>query len=432
VRKTGIVDTCIFFLLKFSAMRRVPRALTIGLGPAVLLLLAGCGLGLETPLQLLTNRAEMAAYVDRFNSLQSDVKVEISYQESPAQAVLDGAAGDIVIGQWLASPSVMDRMEGLGDIVKPGKIDPSWFYARLLAMGSRDNRPVLIPLSFSLPAIVFERQGTDLPAMFMPMDTLQTMSKAFNKTNKSGAVTNLGFSPSWNPDFLTLSAMLSGAHLRPGRNGLPAWDDAGLAKTVELTRSWLDGINGGADVDVAFSQRNLVMPWYKLLSTGKTQFALVSFRDLFALPDEERRDFDFRWMSQDGVIPVRDDVLFAGVLRSSHDKAGAKVFLQWFCSLPVQLSMLSVNQSRRIGVFAITDGFPAWKSIDEKELPARYTILLGHIPQENLLLFPETLPDNWVKIRDGVLDQWILDTASGKETDTLEKRLEDWQNAQKK
>lgn len=395
-------------------------------------LLAGCGLGLEAPLQLVTNRPEMAAYVDRFNSLQSDVKVEISYQETPAQAVLDGTGGDIVIGKWLASPSIMDRLEGLGDIVKPGKIDPSWFYSRLLAMGSRDNRPVLVPLSFSLPAIVYVRPAADLPAMFMPMDSFQTMSKGFNKTAKSGAVTALGFSPSWNPDFLTLTALLSGAHLRPGRNSLPAWDDTGLTRTVDFTRAWLDGINGGADIDAAFAQKNLIMPWYRLLSTGKTMFALVSFRDFFALPEDERRDFDFRWMSQDGTIPVMDDVLFAGVLRTSRDKAGAKAFLQWFCSLPVQLSMLSVNQSRRIGVFAITDGFPAWKSIDEKELPARYPILLGHVPQENLLQFPETLPDNWVKVRDGVIDPWILDTASGKETAPLEKSLQDWVDAQKK
>jgi len=395
-------------------------------------LLAGCGLGLESPLRLVTNRAEMAAYVDRFNSLQSDVKVEISYQESPAQAVVDGVTGDIVVGQWLATQAVMDRLEGLGDVVKPGKIDPSWFYARLLAMGSRDNRPMLVPLSFSLPALVYVRQTPDLPAMLLQLDTLQALSKAYNHTNKAGVVTNLGFSPTWNTDFLTLTALLFGAHLRPGRNGLPAWDENGLRRAVDFTRQWLEGVNGGADVDAAFSERNLVQPWYKLLSSGKTLFALASFRDYFAVPEEERRDFDFRWLSQDGTIPVMDDVLFAGVLRTSRDKAGAKAFLQWFCSLPVQLSLLQVNQSRRIGVFGITDGFPAWKSIDEKDLPAKYPLLLGHIPMENLLTFPDTLPDNWVRVRDGVVEPWMLDSASGKTTDTLEKRLQDWQDAQKK
>jgi hypothetical protein len=396
------------------------------------LFLAGCGLGLETPLRLVTNRAELAAYVDRFNSIQSDFKVEISYQESPAQAVLDGVAGDIVIGEWLSSPAVMDRMDGLGDIVKPGKIDPAWFYARLLAMGSRDNRPVLVPLSFSLPAIVFVRQSTDLPTMFMPLDTLQTMSKAFNRTNKAGALVNVGFSPAWDPDFLTSTALLFGARLHPGRNSLPAWDENGLKKTVDFTRSWLQGVNGGADADAAFTKRILVQPWYKLLSSGKTLFALASFQDLFSLPEDERRDFDFRWLSQDGSIPVLDDVLYSGVPHTSRDKAGAKAFLQWFCSLPVQQSLLTVNQSRRIGVFGITNGFSALKTIDEKDLPAKYPLLLGHIPMENLLVFPETLPDNWVKVRDGVVLPWILDSASGQETQGLEKRLEDWENAQKK
>ena len=61
-----------------------------------------------------------------------------------------------------------------------------------------------------------------------------------------------------------------------------------------------------------------------------------------------------------------------------------------------------------------------------------YPLLLGHIPTENLLVFPDTLPDNWVKVRDGVIEPWVLDSASGKDTGTLEKRLQDWQDAQKK
>jgi len=68
-----------------SALRRAYPALAA----AGLLLLAGCGLGLETPLRLVTNRAELAAYVDRFNSMQSDVRW-ISYQESPAQSFWTG------------------------------------------------------------------------------------------------------------------------------------------------------------------------------------------------------------------------------------------------------------------------------------------------------------------------------------------------------
>jgi ABC-type glycerol-3-phosphate transport system substrate-binding protein len=255
--------------------------------------------------RLLTDRPEMAAYVDRFNAVQSDVKVVVSYQETPYQAVLDGVAGDIVIGEWLSSPSIMDRMDGLGDLVKPGKIDPSWFYSRLVAMGSRDNRTVLVPLSFSLPAVAFvpSRVQTPPPAMLISLDGMRAAGKLYNRADKTGRLENVGFSPAWYPDFTTAVAQLSGAHIRPGRNGLPAWEDAGMRKAIELSRGWIMETNGGVAVDKAFQARNFVQPWYKLLGSGKTLFALVSFTDLFALPEEERRNLDFRWLSQDNSIP---------------------------------------------------------------------------------------------------------------------------------
>jgi len=268
--------------------------------------------------------------------------------------------------------------------------------------------------------------------MFMPLDALESRSHDFNKANKSGMLTSVGFSPFWNPDFLTETALLFGARFRPGRNGLPAFDEAGAAKTVDFARSWMATVKDGPAADAAFASRNLVQPWYKLLSSGRILFALTSFTDFFALPEEKRRDFDFRWLSQDNLIPVMDNAVFVGVLRSSRHKGGARTFISWFCSLAVQQSLLSVNQSRRIGVFGVTDGFSALKNINEKDLPQKYPLLLGHIPLENILAFPGILPDNWVRVRDAVIRPWIEQTATGQETEPLEKRLEDWQKSQKK
>ena len=419
-------------------MNRTPWKAVVG--AAACFALAGCGFGLEPTLTLITDRPEMAAYVDIFNATRTDVRVEMSYQESPAQAVLDGTAGDLVIGSWLSSPAVMDRLDGLGDIVKPGKLEPSWFYHSLLSMGSRDNRPFLVPLSFSLPAIVYlpGQDTTELPPMFMPLDTLRNLSRPFNKTDKAGDVLQMGFSPSWDGNFLTETALLFGARFRPGRGGLPQWDENGLKKTVDFAHSWLVDVNGGSSDDAKFAVRTaLVQPWYKLLTSQKVRFALASFTALFALPEDKRHDFDYRWLSQDGLIPVMDDVLFGGVLRSSRNKAGARAFLLWFASPTTQESLLAANQSRRIGVFAVTDGFSALKSINEKDLPQRYPLLIGHVPGERLLVFPETLPDDWVKVRgtttsDGVIWPWILSAARDPSTKPLDKTLQDWQNAQKK
>ncbi|MBE3135517.1 MAG: hypothetical protein IMZ55_18775, partial [Acidobacteria bacterium] len=84
------------------------------------LALCSCGLLQLQTVKLITDRPEMAAYVERFNARQTDVRVEILYDESPSQAAFAGrVAGDVVIAQWLASPSIMAKFDSLADVVKP-------------------------------------------------------------------------------------------------------------------------------------------------------------------------------------------------------------------------------------------------------------------------------------------------------------------------
>lgn len=396
-------------------------------------LLAGCGLLGDKTLRLITDRPEMAAYVERFNARQNDVRVEMVYDEDPAGAVLEGrVAGDVVIGQWLATPAVMAKFDSLADILKPARIDPGWFYPGLLAMGSRDNRPFLLPLSFSLPAAMFSRASVpaDLPSLALPLETMRTLSAAFTSTGKSGLAT-VGFSPLWSGEFLSAAARLFGVHFRAARNGQPTWDAAALAATADWVRAWVRELNGGADADLSFSQRTLVQPAERLLGSKKILFALVPFAEFIALPEEKRRDFDFRWLAAAGAIPVQDDVLFAGVLRASRSKAGARDFLTWFFAPQTQRSLLEVNQSRRIGVFCISGGFSAIKSLNEKDLPQKYPLLLGRIPPEASLVFPATLPDDWRRARDEVVQPWLTRAASTADQQPLDKAFLDWRAAQK-
>ncbi len=397
------------------------------------LALCSCGLLQEQTVRLITDRPEMAAYVERFNARQTDVRVEIVYDEAPSQAASAGSvAGDVVIAQWLASPSIMAKFDSLADIVKPSRIDPAWFYPGLLAMGSRDNRPILLPLSFSLPAIVCYRASltADLPNLALPLDAMRAMGGAFNASGKNGP-SAIGFSPLWNGQFLFDAALLLGVRFRPARNGQAVWDADALSRTVQLARSWIAGVNGGASADKAFAERAMVQPPAKLLSTKKILFALMPFADYFSLPEEKRRNFDFRWLSDGKSIPVQDDVLFAGVLRSARNKRGARAFLEWFFSPQTQRSLLEVNQSRRIGVFCIANGFSSFKSINEKDLPQRYPLLLGRIPPENLFVFPDTLPDDWPAVRAEVISPWLIRAASGEDRPTLEKALAEWRAAKK-
>jgi hypothetical protein len=412
---------------------RIRRAVRAAALCAAACIIGACGLLSEPTVKLVTDRAELAAYVERFNARQDSYHVQVQYSESPAQSVLDGAAADIVVGEFLASPQLLDRFDSTADIIKPGRIEPSWFYPGLLSMGTKDTRPVLIPISFDLPAIVYSRPSlpTELPSLVIPLDLLRSLAAAFNSPGKTGMAA-MGFSPLWNEEYLCAAAALFGARFRPGRGGLPAFDAEGIGKTREHVRGWLTQVNGSPEKDREFADRNLVQPYYKLLATQKILFALVPFADFFSLPEDKRRDLDFRWLSNGNLIPAMDNVLFAGVLRSGGNKRGAKAFLEWFFNLQNQRSFLEVAQSRRIGVFAVSNGFSALKAINDKDLPQKYPILPGHIPPENMLLFPETQADNWVKVRGEVILPWLAASAADTDTESLEKRIDLWQKALRK
>ena len=233
--------------------------------------LAGCGLLSDQTVRLLTDRPEMAAYVERYNARQTDVRVEVIYDEEPARAVREGSAqADVVIAQWLASPATMARFDSLADVVKPGRIDPSWFYPGLLTMGSRDNRPFLLPLSFHLPAMIFYKPSisVELPNLSLPLETVRAMGGAFNSTGRSGTAA-VGFSPLWSGDFLDDAARLYGVRVRAARSGQPVWDAEALDRTAGYLRAWVADVNGGAAADRSFAERTLVQPPARLLATKK-------------------------------------------------------------------------------------------------------------------------------------------------------------------
>ena len=411
------------------------RVLGLLVSVAASAFLASCGLLPEPAVRLLTNRPELAAYAELFNAHQGDFLVEVGWRDSPAQAVRDGEAADVVIGDSLAVADLMDRLDPLSDVIKPGRIDPAAFYPGLLAMGSRDNRPLLLPLAFDLPAVVMERRAAsgELPAMMLPLATMRSMAAAFTSQGKGGGLATVGFPPLWDPEFILLVARLYGARPRAGRPVAFTWDPEPLAQAIEFTRSWVAKDDGGATSELAFIRRNLTQqPWDRLLAARKILFAVVPFTEFASLAEEKRRDLEFRWLSQDDHVPVLDNAIFAGVPRSARNKRGARAFLEWLAQPATQRSLLEANRSKRLGVFGVIGGFSALESLNEKELPQQYPLLLGHVPPEASLAFPDPLPAGWDNARSAAVLPWLSKAAAGESAGTLEAAIEAWQAAVRK
>jgi hypothetical protein len=128
--------------------------------------------------------------------------------------------------------------------------------------------------------------------------------------------------------------------------------------------------------------------------------------------DEQKEEADFRWLAGPEKILVSDEILFAGIPRSSRRKSRAKAFLLWLFQGETQTRLLEISRRQRLGVFGIAGGFSSLKSVNELAFPQYYPRLMGRIPPEELLYVPGPLPESWPEIKSQVLVPWLREAVS--------------------
>jgi len=368
--------------------------------------LAGCALLQRRPLVLCTNRPEVASIVEYFNALQPDLRVYLRYQDSPVEALRRNQGVDLVVGTRLGGEA--RALESLEDLFRPGRLARSDFYAPVLAAGAPERRQVLLPLRFCLPAVVFLPYNLReaAPNLSISLDYLRESGGQYNQRVRDSLVRE-GFSPLWNPDFLLMAAELAGARFHEEAGASLGWNATALQEAIAYLRDWVRTTNGGIEAEAAFAGKYLYLSPGRLLDEKRIQFYILRSCDLLRALDEQKEEADFRWLAGQEKILVADELLFAGIPRTSGRKRQAKAFLLWLFQAETQKRLLEVGRRQRLGVFGIAGGFSSLKSVNELEFPQHYPRLIGRIPPEELLQVPGPLPEAWPEIKTQVLIPWL-------------------------
>jgi ABC-type glycerol-3-phosphate transport system substrate-binding protein len=378
-------------------------------------MLCGCNYFGRPTVTLYTDRAELAAYCETFNVSQDEFLVEIAYRSSPIEGMLSREDNpDLIICAGLSDPKLLELFEPLSSLLNDDRIDSKAFYQDLLSLGRREKTQYILPLNFDLPAVVslrgsFEREDGNL---LLALDSMRKLASEYNVIEKE-QLRREGFSPLWNEDFLYATALIFNADFRTDGVSSIQWNPEGLAEAIEYLRSWIFEVNVGDESDQAFKEKYMKMPEYRLLEDGRILFYFTDMKSFHRIPQDKREDLEFRWLSRDGKIQVRDNILFAGIPRSGRNKKGARLFLEWIFTPQVQMKIMETNQFKRLaGVFGISNGFSSLSEVNEKALPQPqfYPLFLGHIPSPEMLSFPSRLPYDWHTLKHDLVIPWLRDT----------------------
>jgi ABC-type glycerol-3-phosphate transport system substrate-binding protein len=393
-------------------------------------LLVSCGTKSDTAI-LWTDRPEFALYTEYFNSSQDQYKIETRYFESPARKLTEEEGlPDIVVGNWLKSASTRNLFRPLDYLLKNGDIPKDAFYSSLLALGNIDGKQYLLPVAFNIPALVFsEDNGAILSNPFtISLEEIKERGKEYNIEN-NGVFTRMGFSPSWDDEFLFLTATLFGASFREASP--LAWDSRALDQAMTWIQDWTLEANGGIQAEDDFSFKYFYEPPAKLALSGRILFFYMQSSGLFTLPLERRFSLDFRWIAENDSIPLSEDTVYYGIYRNSKALKAADAFTQWFFQEDTQRLFLEAGRNYRLNetLFGIANGFSALRTVTEQIFPQYYPSLLGHMPPESFLSPSNILPRNWMTIKKRVIFPYIrarTRSSDPRDVRSLDQWLTEW------
>lgn len=395
--------------------------------------LIGCGRQ-QTPVVIWTDRAELASYTELFNA-DGKAKAVVVYKDRLADSLpfaKDGERPDVIIGSWLKESLLRRNFRSLNALFSKTGISAGALYQPLLAYGTAGRRQYLLPVSFNLPVVIFSmRNAALIPDNYMlTPDEIRDTAARFNTQNDHGIYTQMGFAPSWENEFLYTVAKLNGAHFTE-QDGSLSWDKAALETTVAYIKDWTTQKNTSSSAEQDFAFKYLYTPKYRQVDSGRCLFAYSTSSRLFSISYEQLSSIDFRWVQQNGQIPVEDSIVMAGIYRHSRNTRAAQQFLLWLINADTQKRLLerSVAMHLNTATFGIAGGFSSIRDVNERLFPSYYRTLLGNLPLEAALHAPHSFPSRWTDFKERVVIPYLEDatkTDSKKAVQPMEERIDSW------
>ena len=382
-------------------------------------------------LTIWTDQSVFSLYTGYFNVAQDRFKAEVVYFDNVAEQLSEirqGGGPDIIVGRWLTGETALGFFRPVDSFLKGLGPAESLFYPALLESGKQKKTRLLLPVSFDLHALVFDRNNMSLlsgPFTITP-DEIQAAGADYNRM-QNGVWTRIGFSPFWNEEFLFLTSSLFGTNWREG-NPL-FWDAPKLEESADYLHEWIIAANDSFQADDDFSFKYFYEPHDRLVAGGRILFTVERASDYFRLPEERRRTLDFRWIEYNGAITPAENIVYYGIYRKAASRAAAAAFTSWFFNKETQRDILGRGvKSRTSGhIFGIAGGFSSVRGVTETVFPEFYQGMLGHAPPPEKIAAPAALPPFFPELKERVILPYlkgrIRTPGSGR---PLELRISDW------
>ncbi len=397
-------------------------------------MLAGCKKKPEKRLVIWTDNSEFAPLIELYNR-EHRQKAVLVYKENIADSLPpepDELQPDIIVGSLLKNSRVKKNFIALDFLFNRKYLSSNDFYKTLLKYGTIGHHQYLLPVNFNIPAMIFSTENKNLIKnnYTISLEELRESGSAFNKKNKKGNYTAIGFAPQGNTNFIYTTAQFLGANFREDKNNSFTWNRDSVDGTIKYLKEWISSENTSPQVESDFVYKYLSETPDKQVTSGRTLFSFVTSDTLFSMSTAQLSKLDFRWLNHNGFIPVEDSIISMGIAKDTKKTLLASEFISWFFTTETQHILIErkIKSNLDTTQFGIAGGFSSLKDVNEHILPVYYPAMLTNIPQAGTFSVSDKKPTIWNKIKYRVIIPYLADAVQaedGKKIPTMEERYSD-------
>lgn len=370
------------------------------------------------------DEAEYVAYIDYYNSLDDGNRAEFRYvpQIFP-EHISARDAPDIIIAKHISYRDAKRAMRAIPQSLIADNGNENRFYRTLFHVGTIRNSQRVIPLSFNIPIVVFNRNDdvgfTDEPSV--TLDQIKGAAEQMN-TYTEEVLSRVGFSPRWDSRFLYLGTKAFGANYREDRQGNTRWDEGKVFESLQYFNSWNSEID--SEELEQFITKYAQQPLHNRLTEGRIGFFMSDVVEYSTLEDNR---FDFRPISDTQGIFVDEDMTFIGMHKNGANSTQARDFVRWILEEETQRMLIAHTDRYDIDIFGLANGLSTLSNISVRVIPQYHPWLIGSTPDVFTAPLSQQLPKYWHRIRAEVVTGWLQNFLTGVYQESLESEMIKWQ-----
>ncbi len=369
----------------------------------------------------LSSSIEIAFFAEQFNISQNRHKIEFYYSPNCREQLLNKNLPDIVIDWDIQDTAKFTNFKTLRGL----SVNKKNIYEDLLRSGEYKGRQKLIPLAFNLPLVAYKHQkGNPEYPKWLTLDQLSQAASLHNR-EKNNQYQYLGFSPTWDKNSLYLAYRIFGLYFTSTAEGISV-DKENLEKTELKINNWVYNLIPKIEWEETFKNKFIYTPGYKLINDRRILFYYYPSNSYFSIPEKERVNLLFSWISDGEKILADESVLYAALPQIKGNNKGGKAFLKWLLNPKVQSELIYKKNQSVLDSFGFCNGFSCLKEINNTVLPFIYPQMRQNIPKESEIDFSTESIPRLVQARDAVITEWMLNQLNQKNQLDLPTELNKW------